>query len=710
MKHLKTLVLVFISSFTLFSQSQVYKIVGTVFNTNKEVVADWPVLIIDATGVAVKLTTDPNGNYEYKFELNQNRLQVYQIQVSDPCQAQALIQKAVAKAGEERFDFVICAKNTPGANPCDGKFVFSVYQDGWTEFHVTTLYSDANYYWDFGDGQSGEGADIKHQFVRPGTYEVVLVIATPTCKSRISLKVEVKFPVPPNPSTNWTNNCCGKVNISSIPNPSASSPNAFIFNAGFDFKATEINWDFGDGTSESGVDVKHVYSKEGKYLVTTTIKGEFCTVILNTWIHVNGLVNPPNPCNIDFSFSTDNLTAKFQADLKGATADKISWDFGDGSNSSDLIASHTYGKEGEYKVTLYASINGVVCQITKVVKVGTRVNPNPCAIDFNFATDNLSAKFQADLKGSKADKISWDFGDGSFSSDLNTSHTYKDAGEYKVTLSVSINGVVCQITKVVKVGTRVNPNPCSIDFNFATDNLSAKFQADLKGSKADKISWDFGDGSFSSDLNTSHTYKNAGEYKVTLYVSINGNVCQITKLVKVGSRVDPNPCKVDFKFSVNNLTVKFQADFNNSRPDRVYWDFGDGSNSTELTPVHTFGKIGEYTITLKVSINGEVCTLTKLIKVGTRISTPGNALIVIYDVSPNPAVEDIMVSVKSNVKAPATLVIADLNNNNLLKTGAALEVGDNKIPMLVKDLRAGTYVVYLYYNNKIVSRYKFEKI
>ena len=137
MKHLKTLFLVLISSFTLFSQAQVYKIIGTVYNTNKEVVADWPVVIIDASGVAVKLQTDPNGNYEYKFELNQNRLQVYQIQVVDPCQPQALIQKAVAKVGEERFDFVICAKNTPGGTPCDGKFTFSVNQDGWTEFKGT---------------------------------------------------------------------------------------------------------------------------------------------------------------------------------------------------------------------------------------------------------------------------------------------------------------------------------------------------------------------------------------------------------------------------------------------------------------------------------------------------------------------------------------------------------------------------------------------
>ncbi|MBK6544059.1 MAG: PKD domain-containing protein [Saprospiraceae bacterium] len=454
----------------LYSQSFTFKIIGTVYNTDKKTVADWPVTIVgDPTTPSIKLKTDGNGNYEYKFSVTKGAIQVYQIIVEDPCQPQALIQKAEAKEGIERHDFVICTKSTPGGNPCDGKFEFVVNNDGWVEFHAVPELRDAKYYWNFGDGQNGEGKDVKHQFSKEGVYVVTLTIATPNCKSQFVAKVEVKTrvtPPPPPPSQNWDNACCGKVHINAIPSNTASSPNVFVFNAGSDFRAKEVSWDFGDGETATGIDAKHVYAKPGKYLVTTTITGEFCKIVLSTWIHVNDIVTPPppKPCDLDFAFSTDNLSAKFRPDFKGAVPDKVRWEFGDGAFSSDQATSHTYAKNGEYKVTLFASINGVVCQITKVIKVGSRVSP---------------------------------------------------------------------------------PNPTSI---------------------------------------------------------------------------------------------------------------------------------------------------------------------VIYEVSPNPAIEDIMVSIKSSLKTPVTLVIADISNAYLAKQAVELEVGDNKVPMKVKDLKSGTYIIYLYFDNNIVSRAKFQKI
>lgn len=537
-------------SISLIGQSGKFRIFGTVFNTDKKTVADWPVVFMgDPAGAAIKVLTDQNGNYEQTFPLGSNARIVYQINVVDPCQNVPLVQKAVAFDGEERHDFVICSKNTPGGNPCDGRFEFVVHPDGTVEFHASPELADAKYYWDFGDGTSGEGKDVKHNYPNDGVYVVVLIIGTPTCKSQFTAKVEIKRNTnPPKPPVSFDNGCCGKVHISAVPTNSASSPNVFLFNAGGDFKFSDVSWDFGDGETGTGIDVKHAYAKTGKYLVVTTIKGELCTVILNTWIHVNDVVTPPNPCNIDFVFSTGDLSAKFLGDYKGAKPDKIRWDFGDGASSSDDPTSHTYAKAGEYKVTLYASINGVTCQITKVIKVGGRVNP---------------------------------------------------------------------------------PKPCDVDFAFAVSGLSAKFQADLKGATADKLSWDFGDGSSSTDAGTSHTYANPGTYKVTLYVSINGVACQITKTIRVGNRT--------------------------------------------ITPNNNVG-------------------------------------IVIYDVSPNPAVDFITVSIKSDMKARVTLVIADVTNNSLVKQEVDLEPGDNKVPLKIGNLRAGSYVVYLYFDNKQISRAKFQKI
>jgi len=54
----------------------------------------------------------------------------------------------------------------------------------------------------------------------------------------------------------------------------------------------------------------------------------------------------------------------------------------------------------------------------------------------------------------------------------------------------------------------------------------------------------------------------------------------------------PPPLKVQFTASVEEET---------GGPFTFKWDFGDGSNSTEQNPVHTYAKVGEYTATLTVT-------------------------------------------------------------------------------------------------------------
>ncbi|HEX5624831.1 MAG TPA: PKD domain-containing protein, partial [Saprospiraceae bacterium] len=334
-----------------FAQTGTLRIFGTVKNTDNNPVPGWTVTIYgDPSSRVVKLVTDRNGDYEHKIALQAATVKAIQIEVTDPCSKTPLVQRAEAKPGEERHDFVICSQSNPGGgDPCEGKFSFTVRPDGWVEFHATSGSREAKYYWDFGDGSTGEGRDIKHQYQNEGVYVVVLTIGTTTCKFVYRAKIEVKGTVPPpDPrKSSWTNSCCGRVNITGLRASTSASPNNFVFTAGADFDIKEVSWDFGDSETATGNPVKHSYANPGKYLVTTTITGEFCKVELKTWIHVGNVVNPPpTPCDIDFNWKADNLTIKVVPDFKGATPDKLSWDFGDGSTSSDEIATHTYAKAG----------------------------------------------------------------------------------------------------------------------------------------------------------------------------------------------------------------------------------------------------------------------------------------------------------------------------------------------------------------------------
>lgn len=539
--------LILLGLFTVLScslEAQSLKIFGYVYDQNKSPVADWTVTVLTdpATNtLGARVLTNRNGFYEIELKLNPN-VKEYLVQVVDPCANAPQVQRVPNVEGKEQRDFVICATSNPKSDPCEGKFSYTVHPDGWVEFHAVTASNiRAEFIWNFGDGTTGNGQDVRHQYEKAGSYEVVLIIAGVNCKFRISQKIDVKRDSAP--ADRWENACCGKVNIGSVA-LNSSAGKVYIFTASAAFPIKEVHWDFGDGSTGSGIEVKHSYANDGKYLVTTTIVGEFCKVQIQTWIQAGSGSNPRD-CDIDFKYSADQLLVKFGADFKGITPDKIRWDFGDGNGSSDANTLHTYAKEGVYKVTL----------------------------------------------------------------------------------TISVNGKICTISKEIKVSGRNTNTPCSADFDFGIDGLSVKLAANFKGQTADKFKWDLGDGNTSSDLSLRHTYAKAGTYTITLYYVINGTECKVSKTIRVGSRL-----------------------------------------------------------------------------------TGGGITIELYEISPNPVVENTTISIKSSDKAMITLVITDLRGNGLLKSQYELEPGDNKIPLSLKDLKAGSYLVNVYYENKIVTKGKFLKL
>ena len=117
---------------------------------------------------------------------------------------------------------------------------------------------------------------------------------------------------------------------------------------------------------------------------------------------------------------------------------------------------------------------------------------------------------------------SWNFGDKTSSTAQNPVHTYKNAGKYTVTLTVTNSGGSNAITKTnyVNVTTPLKP-PVS---GFTATPVSVKVSA--KVSFRDKSTgipvkwiWTFGDNTSSTAQNPVHAYKKAGKYTVSLTVT-----------------------------------------------------------------------------------------------------------------------------------------------------------------------------------------------
>ncbi len=130
---------------------------------------------------------------------------------------------------------------------------------------------------------------------------------------------------------------------------------------------------------------------------------------------------------------------------------------------------------------------------------------------------------------------SWNFGDGTTSTDANPAHAFSATGTYQVALTVtSSKGLTNTVTKAVQV-TRVNQNPTA-DFTVACNQLTCTFDAagskDADGTVA-SYQWAFGDGTTGTGSPVDHPYATAGTRDVTLTVTDNeGGTATVTKSVK----------------------------------------------------------------------------------------------------------------------------------------------------------------------------------
>jgi PKD repeat protein len=120
-----------------------------------------------------------------------------------------------------------------------------------------------SYTWDFGDG-TGTGIDTStatHTYPASGTYAVLLVVADDS-GAEGSTTQAVPVAAAPNapPTAGFTAACSGL----SCRFDAAGS-------ADTDGTITTYRWDFGDGSSGTGVTAQHSYTQSGSYTVTLTV-------------------------------------------------------------------------------------------------------------------------------------------------------------------------------------------------------------------------------------------------------------------------------------------------------------------------------------------------------------------------------------------------------------------------------------------------------
>ena len=159
----------------------------------------------------------------------------------------------------------------------------------------------------------------------------------------------------------------------------------------------------------------------------------------------------------------------------------------------------------------------------------TPIPPQPLLPFANFSSNltsgyaPLSVQF-TDLSRN-VDRCNWDFGDGSSSNQQNPAHTYSIAGNYKVTLTVNNKNGTESRSETVNVLARpvFSASPTS-----GKTPLTVNFTDHSTGSP-NSWNWTFGDGTYSTEKNPVHIYREPGKYSVTLTLNETGNPNRVMK-------------------------------------------------------------------------------------------------------------------------------------------------------------------------------------
>ncbi len=339
----------------------------------------------------------------------------------------------------------------------------------------------------------------------------------------------------------------------------------------------------------------------------------------------------PAGCNAAFSYAPAGLlTIQFTDQSVSPNALRL-WEFGDGATSSLLNPVHSYPATGFYSVKLIIGAQGTTCwdSETMIIWIGDSVSGG-CQSYFTTLPDPGIPHMVNFINQSTGNigTYDWDFGDNhvltvNYPNNPNVSHQYNYPGTYTACLTVHDFNGSCSDYYCTSVVVDTNFSQCQAQFTFYPDSVSSlpnsiKF-VDLSLGNPTLWSWDFGDPA-SGTMNTTavqnptHQYTAVGTYIARLIISGNNCTDTITLPVVVGQNLG---CQAYYTYAsvpgASPNVIQFTDASFIQGPVSWFWNFDDGTVSTEQNPVHVFPAgpvIDPYFVCLTISSNDSMCSST----------------------------------------------------------------------------------------------------
>lgn len=472
--------------------------------------------------------------------------------------------------------------------------------------------------WRFGDGGTSSLPNPTRNYTIPGIYDVSLKVTDGN--GCIDSATYPAFITVGNLSANFTA-------------PTIACPFTPVTFTNTSTTHLTSQWDFGDSTVAPDESPEHVFRAVGTYTVTLVVFDGSCFDTIRRPITITQptgsfVISPAQPCppprTLTFSASVPPgstvawsslmhgslgsgtvLSRSFPITMVPTPEGAIPTGFID-SFTMIVTDSHgckdTIGKRDTVDYTVLDIVGGphegcspvidsFKCQLFSLVyspfmgppwyESGYREPPYITSYPYPYAISSYS----------------WNFGDGTpVSTAAQPVHTYTlVGGVYTASLTVvTANGCTATaLPKTIKVGAMPPTPSFTLHPSRVCSGRPINFTASATGT-FDKYAWDYGDGNSDTSAATTHIYTVPGIYRPELKLSYNG--CLSYGAYAQDTVDSPNAvinydfdCVPRTKVTFNNYSVGYNSHL---------WQFGDGTTSTAINPVHNYSSISNYTVTL----------------------------------------------------------------------------------------------------------------
>lgn len=459
------------------------------------------------------------------------------------------------------------------------------------QFYDTTHspYPLTNWEWDFGNGSSSTAQYPSHTFMDTGFYDISLIVTNSRGCTDTTFRANhiAAGMVPVADFTIDTNQACSLLPVQ-LNNQSSG--------------ATQFFWYFSDGDTSMATHPIHGFGGFGYMDVMLIASDRGCTdtVLKEDIIYIFEPfpvigISERSICELPRDVTFTNMSLG---------ADTWSWVIDDTIASTALAPVHTFTTDGTHYVELTVENFATGCKVTVIDSLFIQ----HIEADFVPDTNRFCIPYKVRFHDASTNAVEWwwEFGTGDTSTNASPNYTYKQPGDYEITL-IALNELECADTMVYQYmhGLEVNA-----DFNLIDTAGCVPFPIDLIDMSSGtgpiiQWDWDFGDGTTSSAINPSHVYTSESNYTISLTVTdVDGCIDSLKKEDHVLATqpipdflVNPHVNCPDY----NSVFVSLSSGVGLS----YWWDFGDGSGSWLANTTHAYQDTGMYTVSLTVTdVNG----------------------------------------------------------------------------------------------------------